>query len=264
LLAGLVSWTIPQSQNALRVDLRSDGGAGHVAVEEAQAGDSPSQLHVAVVGPDGATQALDLLATGPGRFEGTFATPALGVYIAHVQDVHDGQVAAVADAGLAVSYSPEFRTVSADAGRLQQIAHAGGGRVLADPAAAFASDLRPAYSDTSLTRGLLALAVVLLPLEIALRRLRIGPLDWLDVAPTRRPTLVAQGVDPHRRRAPSPSGRNGWPARPVPPPVPMSSDRPRVPAAPTAIDVSHEDNPYKAMLRWQQAKRGERVDDDKS
>jgi hypothetical protein len=32
----------------------------------------------------------------------------------------------------------------------------------------------------------------------------------------------------------------------------------------SSIDIAHEDNPYKAMLRWQQAKRAERADGDKS
>jgi Ca-activated chloride channel homolog len=263
LLAGLANWTIPQAQGALRVDLRADGGSGRVAVEETQPAATPSQMRVSVLGPDGSTQSLELLATGPGRFEGTFATPALGAYLAHVEDLRDGQPTALAVAGLAVSYSPEYRTVADDPARLQQIARAGGGHVLASPADAFAPDLRPAYSDTPLTRPLLALAVVLLPLEIALRRLRIGPLDWLDRAPARTPTLVSLGGDPRQRRAPSPSGaRPGRPASvpPAPRPAPSPTPAPRTaPAGSVSLDVSaEEESPYKAMLRWQQAKRGER------
>ncbi len=143
LLAGVTGWTIPQAQGGLRVDLQNSGGSADVTVEESQPGASPGQVQVSVVGPDGSTQSLDLLATGPGRFEGSFPTPAIGAYVAHVQDLQDGQVAAAADAGLAVPYSPEYRTVSTDTVRLQQIARAGGGHMLSDPAAAFASDLRP-------------------------------------------------------------------------------------------------------------------------
>jgi uncharacterized membrane protein len=261
LLAGVTGWTIPQAQGGLRVDLQGSGGTADVTVEERQPGSSPGQVQVSVVGPGGSAQSLDLLATGPGRFEGSFPTPAVGAYVAHVQDLQDGQVAAAADAGLAVPYSPEYRTVSTDTVRLQQIARAGGGHVLNDPAAAFAFDLRPTPSDVPLTRPLLLLAVLIVPLEVGLRRLRLARLRFLERAPAQKATLRSVrpfGVEPGR-----------W--RPVRPLAILNRKRAAAraaspsPAASTLFQRAFEDtqgnNPYRVLMEWQLAKRA-RADDE--
>ncbi|MBV9356655.1 MAG: VWA domain-containing protein [Chloroflexi bacterium] len=254
LLAGVTGWTIPQTQGGLRVDLRTNGGTAEVTVEENQPASSPGQVQVSVVGPGGSTQSVDLLATGPGQFEGSFPTPAVGAYLAHVQDVHDGQVAAAADAGLAVPYSPEYRTLSTDVTRLQQIARAGGGHVLNDPSAAFASDLVPAPSDVPLTRPMLLLAVLLVPLEVALRRLRLARIGFLDRVPARKATLRSLrpfGVQPGRWR-PAPFNRK------------RAASEPGAPAASALFERAFNDangnNPYRVLMEWQLAKRARAED----
>src|SRR5262249_60270853 len=95
---------------------------------------------------------------------------------------------------LLVSSPAEFLQVTADSRRMQQIATAGGGHVLYRPADAFANDLPPLTTPVPLQRVLVLIAAILLPLEGALRRLRLSPADL--VSWRRHPPRVALGPRP--------------------------------------------------------------------
>jgi hypothetical protein len=75
-------------------------------------------VHVAQAG--GAPLELDLAATGPGRYAGTFPLNGAGTYIVRADEQRDGVAVGTAEAGLAVSYAAEFRQVTADTRRLEQ------------------------------------------------------------------------------------------------------------------------------------------------
>ena len=132
LFASLVSWTIPASSGPLQVQLRAGPSTGHITVEES----SPlpmgegSGVRARVAQPNGGAVEIDLSGTAPGRYEGEFPLVGPGTYLARVQQTRDGALAAAADAGLPVAYAAEFRRVSTDPARMQQIALAGGGAVL--------------------------------------------------------------------------------------------------------------------------------------
>ena len=98
-----------------------------------------------------------------------------------------------------VPYSPEFRTLGTDTRFLTLLAHAGGGALLGpnDSREAFSANLAPVSAAVPLTFLLLTLAALLLPIDIAARRLAsleflvIG-FQWLR---TRlRPRLAVQGI----------------------------------------------------------------------
>jgi Ca-activated chloride channel family protein len=184
LFNSLVNWTIPPNQGALNVSLRASPDTGHVTVEAQP--DVGSDLTVtARVAQSGASPLdVSLAGSGPGRYEGDFPLAGPGTYLMRVEASRDGVAVAAADAALPVSYAAEFRRVSADPGRLEQIARAGGGQALSldAPAAAFADDLAPVTSPLPLSHWLLLIAAVLLPIDVALRRLRIASgeiSDWL-------------------------------------------------------------------------------------
>jgi len=182
LFAALVDWAIPPPQGPLRVDIRADAASAHVVVQERQLGPGPAQVGARVGRPGEAPLDVGLTATAPGRYEGEFPIGPSGMYRVRVEERRDGAVAAAAETGFPVSYAAEYRHVSADPQRLERIARAGGGHVLGSPAAAFADDLPPMSSPLPLDRALLLLAAALLPIDVALRRLRVSPAevrDWL-------------------------------------------------------------------------------------
>jgi hypothetical protein len=80
---------------------------------------------------------------------------------------------------MVVPYSPEFRAQGTDMRFLKLLAQTGGGVLLdaSDNASAFAQDLKPATASIPITFWLLILAALLLPLDIAARRL--ASLDFL-------------------------------------------------------------------------------------
>jgi hypothetical protein len=179
LLTSLVSWTIPAEQGPLRVRLRAGPRTAQIAVEEREPRAAPAEVRARVAGPAGQSSEVDLVATAPGLYQGEFPLGGPGTYLVRVEERRDGDLVAAASAGLPVAYAAEYRRVAADPARLGEIAAAGGGHALVSPAAAFADDLPPVSSPLPLTRILLALAAVLLPVELALRRLR----TWRDAQP---------------------------------------------------------------------------------
>ena len=167
---------------------------------------------------------LDVPATGPGEYGASFPLNGPGTYLIRVDEAGVGQ----SEAGLPVSYAAEFRQVTADTRRMQQIATAGGGHVIYAPADAFPSDLPPVTTPLPLQRTLLLIAAILLPLEIGIRRLRLTPGDlwhwlrhphrfdldlphWTSELPAQAPAWV-----PGASRSSPPAPRVVWPKRPEP------------------------------------------------
>ena len=270
LFSQLVGWTIAPARGPLRLSVRGDAATGHITVDETAPAGTPAQVRAHVAQPGGDSLELDLTASGPGRYEGAFPIGGPGTYIVRVDEQRDGASVGAAEAGLPVSYPAEFRQVVPDVRRLEQIARAGGGHVLPAPAAAFADDLPPITTPLPLQRILLVLAALLLPLDIALRKLRLSPADLVEWL--RHPRRVALGLPRWSPELPAqmPTWAPGaWSARRTPPP-PLR----RIRAEPTysaqvtpglaretQVDgETDEDDALGATLRWLAARRGSRGD----
>ena len=269
LFSEMVGWTIAPAQGPLRLGVRADAETGHVSVDETVPGPTSGQVHVHVAQPGGQPLELDLAATGPGQYAGTFPLNGAGTYIVRVDEQRDGAPVGTAEAGLPVSYAAEFRQVTADTRRLEQIARAGGGHVLPEPAAAFADDLAPISVPLPLQRTLLAIAAVLLPLEIAIRRLRVSPSDLLEWL--RHPRRIPFAMP---RWSTEPPAQGGWrpgiwgPRRQIPRVTrPFYSSQSTLGghatpglARDTALESEADDDALGATLKWLAARRGTKGD----
>ncbi|MGH9069403.1 MAG: hypothetical protein ACRD0J_18210, partial [Acidimicrobiales bacterium] len=91
--------------------------------------------------------------------------------------------------GLVVSYSPESRFVGTDRGFLAALARAGGGTIIHSAAQAFRVSVPPVVVDHSLAWWLLALAALLVPVDVAVRRLA-----GRSPVPARVPVLAGGGA----------------------------------------------------------------------
>ena len=166
----LVRYSLPQSGDpALQVETQVQGDHTHLLVTAPPS--SGSVVSVSAVTPDLSDAALVLSSTGPGRFEGDLRTDQVGSYLLHVTDSVGGAVKHTNTVGLVVPYSPEYRNLGTDAATLSAIARAGGGVLITDLASVFDLPVPPVQAVQPIAELLLVLAILLFPIDIALRRL---------------------------------------------------------------------------------------------
>jgi len=179
-----------QSQAASRVQVTSQGEQTEISVDaQTDTGAYLNDLTVQanVVGPDGETQSVTLRQVGPGRYAGDFLPTTEGAYLVRVVGTTEGATEpALSDLnGWVLAYSPEYQVIvppeqtdaaPANVQFLMRLAAATGGEnVSADSARLFVHDLpAPPSARQSIWPWLLLVAVLLLPCDIAIRRLSIG------------------------------------------------------------------------------------------
>jgi uncharacterized membrane protein/uncharacterized protein YegL len=265
LFSSLVSWTIPPAEGPLRLSVRTAADTAHVSVQESTPVAGADSVRAMVAQPGGGPLEVALSATAPGVYEGDFPLAGPGTYVVRAEEQAPDGPTASAETGVPVAYSAEFRQVAPDTRKMDQIARAGGGHVLVSPAGAFGDDLPPVTSPLPLERWLLLVAAVLLPLDVALRRLRVSPSDVLAwIRHPRRLRVVLPGWHPEPLLQ-SPSwlpGMAGRRRRPPPSRVTTPRASQTVSGAVTPglarqseADMSEEDA-LAATLRWLVERRG--------
>ena len=171
-------------------------------------------LDASILDPTNAARSVRLQQVAPGRYEASFRPEAEGAYFLALTgsgEVGGAGVDFNAINGWVMSYSPEYAQVGADEALLARLAQLTGGQSLAEtPEAAFlpAQEVRTAAQP--LWPPLLLLALLLLPLDVAVRRLIITRSDvgrlraWLDrgrvAAPDARMTTLMDARSRARQR----------------------------------------------------------------
>lgn len=174
----LVAWTLPvDTAGTLMIESRLEGGEGQIVVDTAQPFGQLLETGAVILDPELKRTEIDLVPSSPGRYTGRFTAAAPGLYLIEVSQWRNGQPVNGTTAGIVVPYSPEFRLLETDAGFLKNLARTGGGTVIDRPEQAFARNLAPVRGPVGLWRYLLLVTVILLPFDIALRRLVFGPGD---------------------------------------------------------------------------------------
>lgn len=276
--ANLVTWTLPTPDNALNVNAVVVGSTGQLTVDlppgtPVGAG-TQQQVQAIVITPDLHQQTVTLQPTAPGRWQGGFPTGQVGAYLLRItwQAGDKGSAGRLSSTtGLVVPYSPEYRSLGTDTRFLTLLARAGGGQLLgaSDYQSAFIQNLPPVSASLPITFWLLALAALLLPVDIAARRLvsleflALG-LRWLKGTREGRPlqarageplkdTLIGSTLgtvraqrEERRQRVSSPPPRAASSeARVVTPttvqkPAPRGKERSPSKVAPPAVSVSEQ------------------------
>jgi uncharacterized membrane protein len=171
-------------------------GEGHVSVEAIDLQGHYRNflnLQLLVVSPKGDKQILPLEQTGPGRYDAVFPTREVGAYLMNLTDRASGQSEAL---GLSVNYSPEFDDSGPNLNLLRRLAELGNGKIL-DPRAGnpFSHDRQKTFQPLDLRDWLLKFAIVLFPLDVAVRRIQIDRVEWYRATRTlRRWIFFWQGV----------------------------------------------------------------------
>ncbi len=156
-------------QSVLVVDARDDRG-GFI---------NGLSIDASVVDPRLTAQTIKLQQVAPGRYEGAFDPQQEGAYFIRMAgatlDPSGGSTLSVAQTtGWVLSYSPEYRLRDTNMNLLGDISRLTNGNVISNkPELAFAHDIREEHAAASLWPLLLLVATILLPVDIAIRRVII-------------------------------------------------------------------------------------------
>jgi len=159
----------PPGDPSLQVETLTRGDHTHLLVTAPAV--SGSTVTVNAVAPDLGEKEVPLAPTGAGRFEGDLETSQVGSYLLHVTQAGAGGVTHATTTGLVVPYSPEYRDLGTDQATMAAVARAGGGKVLTDLAEAFQLPVPPVQATAGISELLLILAILLFPIDVAVRRL---------------------------------------------------------------------------------------------
>ncbi len=140
-------------------------------------------LSSAVLNPAGGSRRIPLQQTAPGRYESTFIPQNEGAYFLTISGeakIGDATTPLTDLNGWVMSYSPEYIPRPQDERTLAEIAVITGGNNLADrPADVFSHDLGEQQAASDVWERLILLALILLPFDIAVRRLIITRSDLM-------------------------------------------------------------------------------------
>jgi Mg-chelatase subunit ChlD len=192
--AQAVRFTINESvQSDISADVTLNGSTATLAVDAFDnSGNFINNLGLAVnvVSPDGQAQGAEMVQVAPGRYEAEFTPTQQGAYLLRITGAQGANISVGQTAGWVLSYSPEYKLPSdpeAGLNTLTQLALISGTCApdkqnvfdtkkcfLAQPKEAFIHDQLARNVASPVWQYLLLLAVLLLPVDIAIRRLAIS------------------------------------------------------------------------------------------
>jgi len=161
--------TFNGKQARLQVDTRGENGAYL----------NDLMMTANVVAPDGSVQTVALPQVAPGRYEADFTPTQDGAYFLRLNgETADGEGVVGQTSGWVLGYSAEYQPAS-ETNVLTQLAETGGGQDITELiTAVFDHNLSGEPVSRPIWPWLVITAVLLLPLDIALRRLVITKRDW--------------------------------------------------------------------------------------
>ncbi len=216
------------AQGRYEVTASGEGGRGKIVVRATDALGNPIDgwdAKLRVSSPDGSGREVAPQQTGPGRYEAEFDASGLGAYIVSVAEPGAGGGVRVASSGFAVPYPPEYRITRPNRPLLERVARRSGGLVDPAPERTMRAARRPGGSVAPLWPLLLALAPILLLLDVAVRRLAVRLSDFGGL-PRRGPKGAPAPVEANLGRL-----RAAREAVRAPRPSPAATTAPKVPVA---------------------------------
>jgi len=185
--SNVVRWSIRDERQG-QIDanvILSDGEARIVVDARNDSGGYLNELTIeaTVVSPDGESDNISFQQIGPGLYEGRFIPHDEGAYFLRITGTtREGEAIAGQTIGWVLGYSPEYGTLKTNPQLLSQIAEISGGRTFdvtaVEEAGAVFERYRPGTKTSQpIWPWLVGLAIILLPLDIAVRRLAITNRD---------------------------------------------------------------------------------------
>jgi uncharacterized membrane protein len=173
-------WSLRRLENAdFNTEVTLEKGDGLISVEAIDdKGDYRNflDLQANVTGPTGWHTNVVVKQTAPGRYEAHFNTKEVGIYTVNLMEMKDKQVVGFQLVGASINYSPEFSVAEPNLNLLRRLAESGGGHLI-DPEntsdSTFLHDRQKTFQPRDLWESLLALSILLFPLDVAVRRIQL-------------------------------------------------------------------------------------------
>ncbi len=180
----LVGWTFPgEETGGIEAEFVTRGEKTTLRVESVGDDGSPRDFYTTravVVGPDLEPVDVEFDQVAPGVYERELGEIDPGAYAVRVSQTRPGAAALGRTVGLVAPTAAEYRLLGPNQAFLATLRAATGGRAIDLPDQAWVHDLETTSSFTPLWPVLLVLALILWPLDIALRRVSIGRRDLAD------------------------------------------------------------------------------------
>lgn len=158
------------------------GGTGRVVVDAVD--DKGSFLNFikfagSVVGPDFKSRPLTIEQTGPGRYEAGFEAKEVGNYVVNVARRGKDQGAETNVTN--IPYPPEYKDITRNTPLLKRLASETSGKFSPNASEIFTRNFRRSKVYSDLWQLLLLLCALLLPVDVAVRRLIVTPEQALEI-----------------------------------------------------------------------------------
>lgn len=218
----LVSWTFPgEETGGIEASFDGSGETTRLHVESVEPDGSPRDFYTTsavLVGPDLEPRQVSLVQIAPGVYEAPLGSVDPGAYAVRITQARPGSSPLGRTVGLVAPTAAEYRSLGTNEPFLAAVRTATGGRVVETPADPWIHDLRQTSRFAELWPLLLLLALLLWPLDIALRRVSVGRREfaaagaWVRGLGGRRARVAArtpqhEGMLAARERATSTSTR---------------------------------------------------------
>lgn len=181
--AQTIRWTIlERSPGALQASIAPRGDGTVISAELPEGRDDASlRLNATVLDASGASSEVSLVQVAPGRYEAETYLEQAGAYFVRIRPVISGSAEISSTETLQETaiayvkpYSPEYGQASGGDESLRNWSELAGGALLTDPRQAFELSAPVAAARTDLFPLLLALAAILLPFDVGVRRTSVG------------------------------------------------------------------------------------------
>ncbi|HEX8025861.1 MAG TPA: glutamine amidotransferase, partial [Candidatus Limnocylindrales bacterium] len=180
----LVGWTFPgEETGGIEASFQSTGTGTRLHVESVQPDGSPRDFYktmATIVGPDLSSTAVSLDQVAPGVYETDLGEIDSGAYAVRITQTRPGDPALGRTVGLVEPVAAEYRLLGINESLLATLRTATGGTEVLLPTDPWKHDLRSTSTFTELWPWLLVLALLLWPLDVALRRVSIGRRELAD------------------------------------------------------------------------------------
>ena len=174
----LVRWTFPgEETGGIEAEFVTEGDASRLRVTSVESDGTPRDFYetaVTVVDPELGQQVVSLEQVAPGVYEAPMGTLKPGAYALRVLQKRAGLADLGRTLGLVAPSPAEYRLLGVDEPLLTTLRSATGGRAIETAAEVWTHDLRSTAFATDLWPLLLVLALLLFPIDVAIRRVSIS------------------------------------------------------------------------------------------
>ncbi|MBK1811801.1 VWA domain-containing protein [Clostridium sp. YIM B02505] len=154
------------------MEVSNDGNGAKVVLKDKK-NQGEVDTTATIVNPQGESKDIKLYPTAPGEYTGNFQTKEDGVYMISAKQSKSGETLSSVNSGYARQYSPEYK-IREEGNKTDKIITENGGKIIKTSEEVFSTEIIKKKGQRDLSVFLLALALIILMFDIALRRLNLN------------------------------------------------------------------------------------------